>query len=90
MGLVSTVLHFREGLCLVLRWVFADADYASKATDRRSMSREVIMCEGASVYWFQDSKMRYPFDFRSRVHCSRGCGKGGIVFEIDLAFCVAQ
>ena len=32
--------------------VFADADYASKANDRRSVSGGVIMCGGASVYWF--------------------------------------
>ena len=39
---------------------------------------------------FQDSEMRYPFDFRSRVRCSRGCSKGAIVFETGLAFYVAQ
>ena len=38
---------------------------------------------------FQDSEMCYPFDFRSRVRCSRGRGKGVIVFEIDMAFHVA-
>ena len=32
--------------------VFADADYASKTTDRRSVSGGVIMCGGASVCWF--------------------------------------
>ena len=32
--------------------VFADADYASKATDRRLVSDELIMYEGASVCWF--------------------------------------
>jgi len=32
--------------------VFADADYASKATDRRSVSGGVIMCSGACVCWF--------------------------------------
>ena len=34
--------------------VFADADYASKATDRRSVSGGVIICGGAmnSVCWF--------------------------------------
>ena len=32
--------------------VFADADYASKATDRWSVSGGVIMCGGASVCWF--------------------------------------
>ena len=32
--------------------VFADADYASKATDRRSVSGGLIMCGVASVCWF--------------------------------------
>ena len=32
--------------------VFADADYASKATDRRSVSGGLILCGGASVCWF--------------------------------------
>ena len=31
--------------------VFADADYVSKATDRRSVSRGAIMCGGASICW---------------------------------------
>ena len=40
---------------------------------------------------FQDSEiMRYPFDFRSGVCYSRGCGKGVIVFETGLAFYVTQ
>ena len=53
MELVSTVLHFREGLRLVFCWkCHADADYGSKATDRRSVSGGVIMCGGASVSWF--------------------------------------
>ena len=32
--------------------VFADSDYASKATDRRSILDRVLMCRGASVCWF--------------------------------------
>ena len=32
--------------------VFADADYASKATDGRSESGGSIMCGGAGVCWF--------------------------------------
>ena len=32
--------------------VFADVDYASKATDRRSVSGGPVMCGGASVSWF--------------------------------------
>ena len=39
---------------------------------------------------FQDSKMRYRFDFISRVRCSRGRSKGVIVFETGLTFYVAQ
>ena len=40
--------------------VFADADYASKATDRRSVSGELIMCGGAinSVCWFSRTQKR--------------------------------
>ena len=39
---------------------------------------------------FQDSEMRYPFDFRSRVRCFRGRNEGVIVFKTGLAFYVAQ
>ena len=35
---------------------FADADYASKATDRRSVSGGVIMCAGACVCWFSKTQ----------------------------------
>ena len=31
--------------------IFADADYASRATDRRSVSGGAIMCAGACVCW---------------------------------------
>ena len=38
---------------------------------------------------FQDSKMRYPFDFRSRLRCSRGRGKGVIIVfdRFDILCC---
>ena len=36
--------------------VLADADYASKATDRRSVSGGFIMCGGASVCWFSGTQ----------------------------------
>ena len=36
--------------------VFADADYASKATDRRSVSDGAIMCGGACVRWFSKTQ----------------------------------
>ena len=41
--------------------VFADADYASKATDRLSVSGGLIMCGGASVCWFPGLKNALPF-----------------------------
>ena len=37
---------------------FADADYASKATDRRSVSGGAILCGGASVCWFSRTQKR--------------------------------
>ena len=46
-------IAFQRGtLSTISLEVFADADYASKATDRRSISGGAIMCGGASVYWF--------------------------------------
>ena len=47
--------------------VFADADYASKATDRRSVSVGVIMCGGASVYvGFPGLRNASPFRLQKR------------------------
>ena len=58
MELVSTVLHFREGHCLVFRWKCSRMlTNASHATDRRSVSGGAIMCEGAaSVCWFSSTQ----------------------------------
>ena len=42
----------RGALTSILLEVFADANYASKATDRWSISGGLIMCGGASVCWF--------------------------------------
>ena len=35
---------------------FADADYASKATDRRSVSGGVVMCAGGPVSWYSKTQ----------------------------------
>ena len=35
---------------------FADADYASKATDRRSVSGGVVMCAGGGVSWYSKTQ----------------------------------
>ena len=42
-----------EGFHLVS---FADADYASKATDRRSVSGGVVMCAGGGVSWYSKTQ----------------------------------
>ena len=46
------IMFQRGTLSSVSLEVFADADYASKATDRRSVSGGVIMCGVANVCWF--------------------------------------
>ena len=42
----------RKIMSIISLEVLADADYASKATDGRSVSGGAIMCGGASVCWF--------------------------------------
>ena len=46
-------ITFQRGILSITSLeVFVDADYASKATDRRSVSGVLIMCRGASECWF--------------------------------------
>ena len=54
-------IKFQKGSGLGLV-AFADADYASKATDRTSVSGRVVMCAGACVCWFLGlrSASRFP------------------------------
>ena len=44
-------ITFKRGSGLELV-AYANADYASKATDRRSVSGRAIMCAGPCVCWF--------------------------------------
>ena len=46
------ITFLRGTLSSISLEVFSDSDYASKATDRRSVSGGAIMCGGASVCWF--------------------------------------
>ena len=48
---VISAFKFQKGSGLGLV-AFADADYASKATDRTSVSGRVVMCAGAFVCRF--------------------------------------
>ena len=45
-------ISFQKGTLTGLSLIsFADADYASRSTDRRSMSGRVVMCAGGAVLW---------------------------------------
>ena len=50
-------ITFQRGLMdMLLMQVFADADYASEATDGRSVPGGLIMCGGACVQWFSSTQ----------------------------------
>ena len=51
----------RETLVWFFLEVFADADYASKATDRQSVSRGTIICGGSCVCWFSTTQKCVTF-----------------------------
>ena len=76
-----------EGFHLVS---FADADYASKATDRRSVSGGSDMSRGARFMVLADSEIHNPVNHAGRVCRDVGCCEGDFVFEADLVFHVAE
>ena len=51
---------------------FADADYASKATDRRSVSGGAIMCGGACVCWFSRTQKCVTLSTSEAEHVALG------------------
>ena len=69
--------------------VFADTDYASKATDRRLVSGGVIMCGGASVCWFSRTQKCVTLSASEAEYVAlRDAVKEllSFVFETGLAF----
>ena len=52
--------------------VFADADYASRATDRRSVSGGAIMCAGACVCWFSRTQKCVTFSTSEAEYVALG------------------
>ena len=52
--------------------MFADADYASKATARRLVSGGLIMCGGASVCWFSRTQKCVTFSTSEAEYVSLG------------------
>ena len=71
--------------------VYADADYASKAADRRSVSAGLVMCGDACVSWF--SRIQKCVTLSTTADRVRGaCGRceGGASSEAGLAFRFAR
>ena len=69
---------------------FANADYASKATDRRSVSGGSIMSGGARFMVLAHSEMHHAVNHAGRLCSDVGCCEGDFVFEASLAFHVAE
>ena len=70
---------------------FADADYASKATDRRSVSGGGSdMSGGGRFMVLADSEVHHAVNHAGRVCSDVRCCEGDFVFEASLAFHVAE
>ena len=54
------ITHQRGTLAAISLQFFADADFANKAADRRSVSGGAIMCGGACVCWFSRTHKCVP------------------------------
>ena len=52
--------------------LFADADYASRATDRRSVSGGAILCGGACVCWFSRTQKCVTFSTSEAEYVALG------------------
>ena len=72
--------------------VFADADYASKAADRRSVSGGLVMCGGGCISWFSRTQKCVTLSTTEAEYVSLadGCDEGGVVSEASEAFHVAR
>ena len=69
---------------------FADADYASRSTDRRSVSGVSDVCRGACFVTLQDAEVCDSLDYSGGVCGYVGHGEGDFVFEAGLVFHVAE
>ena len=70
---------------------FADADYASRSTDRRSVSGGVVMCAGGPVSWHSKTQKCVTLSTTQAEYVAMsGHGEGDFVFEAGLVFYVAE
>ena len=84
-------IAFQKGTLTGLSLIsFADADYASRKTDRRSVSGGVVMCAGGPVSWHFKTQKCVTLDYSGGVCGCVGHGEGDFVFEAGLVFYVAE
>ena len=70
---------------------FAGADYASKATDRRSVSGGVVMCAGRPVSWYSKTQKCVTLaTMKAEYVAMSDVAKEILFFEASLAFHVAE
>ena len=60
--------------------VFADTDYASRATDRRSVSGGAVMCAGACVCWFPRMQKCVTLSTSETEYVALGDAVEGLLF----------
>lgn len=69
---------------------FADADYASRAADRRSVSGGLVMCGGACVSWFPRTQKCIALSTSEAEYVALGnIAEEVVFFRQVLAFYVA-
>ena len=74
-----------------ISWIsFADADYASRSTDRGSVSGGVVMCAGGLVSWHSKTQKCVTLDYSGGVCGYVGHGEGDFISETGLVFHVAE
>ena len=75
-------ITFQRGtLSSILLEVLADADYASKATGRRSVSGGVVMCGGGSVCWFSRTQKCVTFSTSEPEYVALGDAVKKLLFS---------
>ena len=85
------ITFHRGSLSSISLEVFADANHASKATDRRSVSGGAIICGGGSVCWFSRNQKCVTLSTSEAKYVAlRDAVKIVIVFETGLAFMLTR
>ena len=66
--------------------MYADADYASKAADRKSVSGGAVMCAGACVRWFSRTQKGVTLSTTKAEYVALADNKGGDFLGVRVEF----